>query len=346
MDREIKNKKSPTIVDIAKETGLSIATVSKVINNVGNHQYSEKTKKIIEDAIKKLNYTPNLIARSLKNKKTHIIGFVVPELDEFYTEIFLGAQYKAQESGYSIFLCDTNYNKKLEEIHSSNLISKRVDGVIFTTGLLNNKIIYRFIDKGIPVVLIEKFIDDPEIPTVYLDNYRYTKLAIKHLIENGYKRISFISAPLEMHTLKERFRGYKDVFKEHGMELDESLVHFNKILRGEWDLNRSFDFINSIMKGNSHPDALFILSDNVCMIALKVIKKLGYKIPEDIGVMGFDDRRICQFLTPSLSSVYQPKYEMGKKGTELLMDLIHGKKLKERNVYLDMKLSIRESSNR
>lgn len=343
----MEKKKKVTIKDIAKETGLSIATVSRVINKVGGQHYSKKSKKIVEDAIKRLNYKPDMIARGLRKRRTKTIGFVVPELDSFYSEIFLGAQDLALKYKYSTFICNTNYNEELEKLHIDNLLNRRVDGAIFTTGLLDNNLIYEFLEEDIPVVLIENFIDDPKIPTVKLDNYKYAKIAVKHLIDEGYKRIGYISAPLEeMYSLKERYKGYKDALKEIGTKFDESIVYFSKTLRSEWDLSQSYKLIENIMSKSDHPDALFIISDTVAMIALQVVKKMRYRVPDDIGVVGFDDRRLCKYLDTPLTSVYQPKYEMGAKGMELLLKIIEGEEIKERNIYLDMKLSIRESSHR
>lgn len=342
----MKKKTKSTIKDVAIETGLSIATISRIINETGSH-YSERTEKIVRDAIKKLDYKPNIIARHLKKRKTNMLGFIVPELDSFYSEVFLGAQDAALKYKYSNFLCNTNYNRELEEIYLENLLNRQVDGVIFTTGLLNNSLIYKFIEIGTPVVAIEKFLDDPAIPSIILDNYQISKETVKHLINNGYRRIGYISAPLkEMHVLNERYKGYRDALRENGLKFEKSIVYFDKSIRGEWDLSISGSLIEKIMSRSDHPDALFIISDSVAMAAMKIIKKIGYKIPEDIGIVGFDDRRVSKYLDPPLTSIYQPKYDMGYKGTELLIKIIEDEKIENRNIQLNMKLSIRQSSNR
>lgn len=339
-------KKRITIRDIAKDTGLSIATVSRVVNKVNRH-YSLETEKKINDSVKKLNYTPDIIAYGLKKKKTYTIGFIVPELDSYYSEVFLGAQAAALKHGYANFLCNANYNEDLEKIYIDNLISRRVDGVVIATGLLNNKAIHRFLEVGIRLALIESSIVFPEIVSVIIDNYKYSKMAVSHLIENGYRKIAFISAPLEeMSNLNERFKGYKDALREGNYKVDESLIYFNKAIRGEWDLTSSGKLIEKIISKKNRPDAMFIISDSVAMVAIYACKKAGLKIPDDVGIVGFDDRRFCRYLDPSLTSIYQPKYEMGLKGTEMLIRLIEGDSIKEKTVYLDMKLSIRKSSSR
>ena len=339
-------KKRATIKDIARETELSIATVSRVINKKEGH-YSEETKNSIEEAIKKLKYTPHIGAINLKKQKTMTVGFVVPELDSFYNEVYLGSQNYAFEHRYSTFLFNTNYNKKLEELQINNLLNRRVDGVIVASGLVNNRLIYKLLEDDIPMVLIENSENDSNIPKVILDNYKYSKMAVKHLIDKGYKKIGYLSGPIEeMYALKERYNGYLDALKENGTELDKSIVCFDKRLRGEWDLDGLYELIEDIISRPGKPDALFIISDIAALIAIRVITKLGYKIPEEIGIMGFDDRRMSRNSVISLSSVFLPKYEMGRKGMELLIDNMEGNSRVKKNIYLDMKLSIRESTSR
>lgn len=339
------NKKS-TIKDIARETGLSIATVSRVINKKEGH-YNERTEKIVNEAIERLNYNPNIGAINLKKQKTRTIGFVAPELDSFYSELFLGSQDFAFKNKYSTFLFNTNYNQNLEELQIENLLNRRVDGVIIASGLINNKLVYRLLENNIPVVLIENFINDPNIPKVILDNYKYSKMAVNHLIEKGYRYIGYLSGPIEeMHTLRGRYKGYMDALKENKIVYDENIVFFDKRLRGKWDLDGARALIEEICLAKKKLDALFIISDIVAQIALRVITKLGYRIPNDIGVMGFDDRRMSKNSVISLSSVFQPKYEMGAMGMKLLLDNIEGRNGGEKNIHLEMKLAIRESTNR
>jgi len=339
-------EKRATIKDIARETGLSIATVSRVINKKEGH-YNEETKNSIEKAIKRLKYKPHIGAINLKKQKTRTIGFLAPELDSFYNEVYLGSQEYAFKHKYSTFLFNTNYNRELEELQIENLLNRRVDGVILASGLVNNNLVNKFLEDNVPVVSIENIKNNSNIPAIVLDNYKYSKLAVKHLIDMDYKKIGYLSGPIEeMYVLEERYKGYVDALRESGMELDKSLVCFDKRLRGIWDLDSINGLIEGIISGPEKPDALFIISDVVALIAIRVITKLGYKIPEEIGIMGFDDRRMSRNSVISLSSVFLPKYEMGRKGMELLLDSIESNGRSEKNIYLDMKLSIRESTSR
>lgn len=339
-------KKKVTIKNIAKETGFSIATISRVINKTKKH-YSKETEKKISKTIKSLNYTPNIIAWGLKKKKTNTIGLIVPELDSYYTEIFLGAQDTAMKYGYAIFLCNSNYKIKFEKIYIDNLLARRVDGVIIASGLMDKEQVNRLIEEGIKIALIETDIKIEDTVKIFIDNYKSSKMAVQHLIDNGYKNIGYISAPIEeMSNLQDRYRGYLDALQENNLKFNENMVHFNKAIRGEWDLTTSSELIESIMLKSDHPDSLFIISDAVAMLAIHTIKKLGFKIPDDVGVVGFDDRRSSKYLDPPLTSVYQPKYEMGSKSMELLIKILENKEVKNKIFQLDMKLSIRESSLR
>jgi LacI family transcriptional regulator len=341
----INPERTVTIKDLARETNLSIATVSRVINKIGRH-YNEETEIKVNKAVKRLNYTPNRIAWGLKKQKTHSLGFIVPELDSYYSEIFLGAQDIAMQYGYTNFLCNTNYNIKLERLYIENLLARRVDGVVIATGLIDPGQIPRLSRAGIRIALTESAADISDVVKVLLENYKYSKMAVQHLIDNGYRRIGYISAPPEeMENLQDRFRGYKDAIRENGMELDESIIYFSKIIRGAWDLTSSAELIKTIMTKKNRPDALFIISDTIAMVAMQVIKNLGLNIPGDVGVVGFDDRRFCKYLDPSLTSIYQPKYEIGSKITELLIKNLGNEEIEKKTILLDMQLSIRQSSS-
>jgi len=335
-----------TIKDLARETNLSIATVSRVINKINRH-YSKGTERKVNEAVQRLAYYPNSLASGLKKQKTHSLGFIVPELDSYYSEIFLGAQDVSMQYGYTNFLCNTNYNVKLERLYIENLLARRVDGVVIATGLIDPSQIHRLFKAGIRIALTESNGYITDVVKVLLENYKYSKMAVRHLIDNGYRRIGYVSAPAEeMENLLERFRGYKDALQENGLEIDESIIHFTKNIRGAWDLTSSSELIKSIMSEKNHPDALFIISDTIAMVAMQVIKNLGLKIPGDVGVVGFDDRRFCKYLDPPLTSIYQPKYEIGSKITELLIKTLRGDEIESKTILLEMKLSIRQSSSR
>ena len=331
----------PTIKDVAEKAGVSIATVSKVINEIPGH-YNPETKERIVKAIKSLNYQPNLVARSLRSSKTHTVDFMVPELQPFFAEILKGVQSVAKKKGYSIVLCDTDYDPRQEAAYVDSLLKRRVDGGIFTSGMIQSEHILRLKEEGIPIVLIEKFIDDPDIPGVLIDNISAAKKAVKYLIELGYRDIGFISAPVEMVPFKDRFEGYKQALRENMIPHNSSNVHIKDNIRRE-SLRDGYQVMKRIIQQGNYPRAFFIVSDTLAIGAMKAIRDSGRKVPDDIAIIGFDDIEMASFCEPSLTTMAQPKYEMGVKGMELLVKAMSGVKLRKKEIKLEVELIVRES---
>ena len=330
-----------TIKDVAKEAGVSIATVSRIVNDISG-QYNEKTKKRVVQTIEKLNYQPNAIARSLRNRKTRTIGFMVPGLQPFFAEVLEGVQSVARKKGYSIVLCNTDYDPKQEEAYVVNLLERRVDGVIFTSGVMQDEHILRLKEEGIPIVLIEKFMQSSDIPAVVIDNLSAAKKGVKHLLSLGYRKIGYISAPLELMSLRERFEGYKQALLENQIPYDSSVVYIEKTIKKE-NLRSGYKIMKRILHQGNFPRAFFIVSDTLAVGAIKAIKDCGMKVPDDIAIVGFDDIDIASFSDPPLTTMVQPKYQMGVKGMEMLIRAMSGVKLRKKEIRLDVEIAVRES---
>ncbi len=330
-----------TIKDVAKEAGVSIATVSRIVNDI-HGQYNEKTKKGVVETIEKLGYQPNAIARSLRNRKTRTIGFMVPGLQSFFAEILEGVQSVARKKGYSIVLCNTDYDPKQEEAYVVNLLERRVDGVIFTSGVMKDEHILRLKEEGIPIVLIEKFMENSDIPAIVIDNILAAKKAVKHLLSLGYRNIGYISAPLELVPLRDRFEGYKQALLESGVPYDSSVVYIEKTIKKE-DLRSGYKIMKRILQQGNFPRAFFIVSDTLAIGAIKAIKDFGMRIPDDIAIVGFDDIDIASFSDPPLTTMIQPKYQMGVKGMERLIKTMNGVKLRKKEIRMDVEIAVRES---
>ena len=339
-DARLKTKRS-TIKDVAEKVGVSIATVSRVVNQIPGH-YNSETKKEIVQAIESLNYQPNFIARSLRSSKTQTIGFVVPELQPFFAEIFKGVQFVAKKKGYSIVLCNTDYDPRQEAAYVDNLLRRRVDGGIFTSGMIQNQHILRLKKEGIPIVLIEKFITDPDIPGVLIDNISAAKKAVEYLIELGYRDIGFISAPVEMVPFKDRFEGYKRALHENMIPYNSSNVHIKDNI-GRESVRDGYQLMERIIQQGNYPRAFFIVSDTLAIGAMKAIRDFGMKVPDDIAIVGFDDIEMASFCEPPLTTMAQPKYEMGVRGMELLVKAMSGVRLRNKEIELEVELVVRES---
>ncbi|MFQ6066591.1 MAG: LacI family DNA-binding transcriptional regulator [bacterium] len=330
-----------TIRDVAKEAGVSIATVSRIVNNIPGH-YNEKTKKRVVQTIENLNYRPNAVARSLRGRKTRTIGFVVPGLQPFFAEVLEGVQSVARKKGYSTVLCNTDYRPKQEEAYVASLLERRVDGVIFTSGVMKDEHILRLKEEGIPIVLIEKFMEGSDLPAIVIDNLSAAKKAVKHLLSLGYREVGYISAPLELVPLRERFEGYKQALLESRVLYDSSVVYIEKTIKKE-DLRSGYKIMKRILHQGNFPRAFFIVSDTLAIGAIKAIKDCGMKVPDNIAIVGFDDIDIASFSDPPLTTMVQPKYQMGVKGMEMLIKAMTGVKLRKKEIKLDIEIAVRGS---
>ena len=333
--------KRPTIKDVAEKAGVSIATVSKVINEIPGH-YKPETKEKIVKAIESLNYQPNLVARSLRSSKTHTVDFMVPELQPFFAEILKGVQSVARKKGYSIVLCDTDYDPRQEAAYVDSLLKRRIDGGIFTSGMIQSEHILKLKEQGIPIVLIEKFIKDPDIPGVLINNISAARKAVTYLIELGYRDIGFISAPVAMLPFKDRFEGYKRALHENMIPYNSSNVHIKDNI-GRESLRDGYQLMERIIRQGNYPRAFFIVSDTLAIGAMKAIRDSGRKVPDDIAIVGFDDIEMASFCEPSLTTMVQPKYQMGVKGMELLVKVMNGVNLRNKEIELEVELVVRES---
>jgi len=315
-----KDRRRVTIKDIARHTGYSIATVSRVINNKGIF-YSNKTYIKIQEAKDELGYYPNAIARGLKTKKTSNIAFLEPWIGEFFSEVFLGTQDAANQNDYSTAIFSSNYNPLQERKNIEVILSNRFDGIIICSAILDNNNLKILIDHGLPTVIIEKFISDKRIPYVCIKSREITKEAINHLIELGHRRIGFISQPVEIGKQENRFKGYKDSLEENNIEFQESRIFIMKKLEKE-TFETSYSFIKNNFPRIMGCSAIFATSDIMAISAIKVIKDMGFKVPDDLSVIGFDGLTISNYIHPSLSTIVQPRYDMGFKAMQMLSSLI------------------------
>ncbi len=331
-----------TIKDIARNTGYSIATVSRVLNDSGTF-YSEETYIKVKKAINDLNYQPDAIARGLKTRKTYNIAFIEPWNSEFFTEIFPGIQDAANENGYAVSIFISNYDKNQEDRNINTILSNRLGGVIMASAVLDSNNIERLKAHNIPLVIIEKFITDKEIPTISIKNLEVSKKAVCYLADLGHKNIGFLGEPLEVGKVDSRFRGYKKALEDSGIPFNQELVFVDEKFRGE-KFGSSYDYILANIERIKKCSALFITSDKVAITVIKALKNHGISVPEGMSIIGFDGLEISRFINPALSTVVQPKYEMGYEAMKLLLKVINGQP--HEDVELKAALLIGESTGK
>jgi len=329
-----------TIKDIAKMAEVSTATVSMVLNNKGEH-ISVQTKERILQIAREYNYVPNTMARSLVTKQTKTIGLVIPDIaNPFFPEIARGAEDKANEAGYSIIFCNTDDDIEKERRYIDMLSEKMVDGIIFTASSDRNYWLDKLHKQSIPIILLDRDIPlDGRVGRIVVNNQQGTYEGTKYLIEKGYRNIAFINGNIANETAKNRLAGFKSALQDHGLEIKNKTILEGSFKRewgygaATWLLNQKIDF-----------DAVVCGNDLIAIGAIKALKDAGKKIPQDVAVLGFDDIYMAKLVEPELSTISQPKYEMGYKASELLINMIEKNKAMEKPIVFDTKLVIRKST--
>ena len=311
-----------TIKDIAKEAGVSIATVSFIVNGKDQH-ISEATRQRVKDVMKKYNYIPNAMAGSLVTRRTGIIGLVLPDItNPFFPGIARGAEDRANEEGYSIIFCNTDDKIEVEEKYIESLTSKMVDGIIIAHSS-NSEEMGEILERTqIPVILIDRDFDSKNIlGKVLVNNKQGAYEAVCHMVEKGYKKIAYLSGSLKTQTAMDRLEGYKEALLAKNLPVEEHLIKYGEY-RVEWGRKG----IEELLTEKQDFDAVFCGNDLIAIGAMKELLKHGYRVPEDKGVMGFDDIYMSQMVEPELTTVKQPNYEMGYQAVDILIRYLKEKK--------------------
>lgn len=326
-----------SIKDVAKEAGVSIATVSRVLNDVD--VVNEETKKKVLAAIKKLGYRPNIVARSLKTQKTRTIGIIIPDIsNQFYPEIVRGAEDVANIYDYNIMLCNTDLDVEKEMEYLKVLKEKMSDGVLYMSNSLEEDMLNLIKQLQIPMVLVETTNDKEDIPSVTIDNEKAAYDGVIYLINKGNKKIAYIGASGDMANASAvRYKGYKKALEENNLQMDENRTYF-----GNLKAKDGYEGINKILD-KVDVDAIFCSSDEIAMGAINALRDRGIKVPEDVDVMGFDNIYSASIFYPKLTTVAQPIYDMGSVGMRMLIKLINNQKMDNTNYILPHQLIERDS---
>ena len=325
---------------IAKEAGVSTATVSRILNNYKGVR--EKTRKKVLRVINNYNYEINAIAKSLRQKKTMTVGVVIGNvLSQFYSIIAESVEETLSKYGYNTILCNGNDDPDRELKYLKVLRSNRVDGIILTPTGKNAEYIKNLIMSGTKVVLLDRLIEGLECDAVIVDNLNGSYSAIKHLIEKGYRRIGIINGYLDRTTGHDRLEGYKKALKESKIPINDDLIKI-----GDFKKNSGYSLTEEILKNK--PDALFVTNMDMQLGAILSLKNKHIKIPEDIAFVGYDDSDLAILIDPPLTVVQQPVKTLAVTAAEILIKAINEDRAIDRPVIhtLNTTLIIRESSIR
>lgn len=329
-----------TLKEIAAIAGVSTTTVSKILNKK-DQKLSEATRQRVLKIADEYNYIPNSLARSMVTKRTRTLGLIVPDItNPFFPEIARGVEDKANEEDYNIILCNTDNDIEKEERNISMLIEKMVDGIIILPSSKRTTDFNSLKNILMPIVLVDRDVDIKNVQAkVLVDNYDGSYNAVKYLLDEGYRKIAFITGPLTSVTALQRLKGYKHALDEYNVKFDESYI-----LEGSFRRSWGREAVKILIEEKKSFDAVFCGNDLIAISTMKTIKEYGYKVPEQIGVLGYDDIYISEMVEPPLSTVRQPKYLMGYKAAQITINAIEKKSTKGEIALLKTELIVREST--
>jgi LacI family transcriptional regulator len=334
---------NPTIAEVARRAGVSVGTVSNVLNN--KPHVAPPTRRKVLAALKALNYHPNGVARSLRTRRTLTVGLVVLDLSNpFYAEVVKGVENTARAFGYRVVVFDVSYSPRATRRFVDAMVEMRLDGALFTAGYGDRAAIRRLAGMGVRVVIVDRDVREFPFPSVGIDNTRAVYEAIAYLIARGHRRIGYLSEPLQIRTVRSRFDGYRRALADHGLPVDERLVFIDPTLR-TGKVRQGYELMRRIVARVSPlPTAFFATSDITAIGALHALKDAGLRVPADVSLVGFDDISLAQFTDPPLTTVRQAKYEMGQAGARLLVETLRGREMTPApKIVLDTTLVVRQS---
>src|SRR6202142_4228982 len=336
-NKQQKPGKAASIYDVARESGASVFTVSAVVNHKSH--VGKKLRKRVETAIRKLNYRPNLIARSLAKQKTHTIGMIVPDIaNPFFPMVVRGAEDAAQKHGYNLLLCNSDDILAKEESSVELLLSKRVDGILLTKAAEDFRPSVRQMIKqmDIPFVLVMRTYPKLTKDAVITDDYQGAYDAVAHLARSGRRRIGLIGGPRKVSNALARWHGFHDALKASGLPYNRELV-----IEGDYRIESGYRAGHALL--SHRPDAIYVANHLMSVGLLKAAEEMGLMCPEDFGLISFDDYPWLGVFRPRLTTVELPKRELGIEAAELLIRRISGDVSKAGVMKLEPELRVRGS---
>ncbi|MES2775285.1 MAG: LacI family DNA-binding transcriptional regulator [Bacteroidota bacterium] len=335
-------EKPATIKDIARKLNISLSTVSRAMRNAPD--VNVDTRRAVQALSEEMSYQPNKLALSLKQRQTHNIGVIVPNLDYVLSTMVKGIDEVALEAGYTVMVCQSNESFGREIVNTRRLLDSLVDGFIISVSS-ETKVFDHFKkiqEKKMPMVVFDRVTPFLKAPGVRIDNADGGFQATEHLIEQGYKRIAILAGPKNLGVSNQRVEGYLNALKKYKMKPDTELIIY-------CDFNQDYAYLatKELLNMKKRPDAIFTISDRMAIGAMLAIKEKGLQMPHDIGLVGFNNEPVTGLVTPGISSVEQPCFELGKMAAKLFIETMHNNEdMSEVEEVLKTKLIIRESSLR
>ncbi|PSL41459.1 LacI family transcriptional regulator [Planomicrobium soli] len=325
------------IQQVAKQAGVSVATVSRVLN--GQNKVASKTKQKVEEAIKELNYEPSMLGRNLRNSESRIMLILIPTISNpFYFEIIKGIENMALSQNYSILLCETDSKPEKEDIYFDLVRKKMADGIISMDPAVNVETLKELAEKY-AIIQCSEYGGGIDIPYVTIDSEEASYRAVKHLIQIGHRKVALINTDEKFSYARERRAGYQRALAEYGIPVIDDYILYTQQLGFE----HGQQAMKKVLALPDRPTAVFAVSDLLAIGALKEINAAGLDVPEDMAVVGFDKIDFSNMTNPTLTTIAQPMYKMGTIAARMLIDLLKGEQVD--SVILEHELIIRESTS-
>ncbi len=332
-----------TIKEVAREAGVSVGTVSNVLS--GTVPVSADLRARVESAIRRLDYHPDFVARSLKARQTKTLGMVISDItNPFFPQMVRGAEDAALPRGYFLITLNTDDQAERETQVLSLLRSRRVDGILLVVAPPHGRVeqIRKAVDAGVPVVFADRVPPQLAVDHVAVNNVKGAQVCIRHLIKQGHRRIAIVTGLLGLQTARDRLEGYKAALSEAGIEPSADLI-----LEGDYREQSGYLLGKELMLRHTRPTAIFISNAMMTLGVVRAVEETGFRCPEDVAIATFDDLREFEVFQPHLTAVAQPSYQLGWRAAEILMDRIEGRIKSKKNVsiILEPELKVRESTS-
>ncbi|WP_178020055.1 substrate-binding domain-containing protein [uncultured Paenibacillus sp.] len=329
-----------TIKDVAEMAGVSIATVSRMINQ--NGYVSKKAEQRIMEAMERLDYEP-LIFRRLADHSMPTIALILPDItNPFFSELARAVEDICQQRGYTVFFCNSDNQDYKEKSYLEALRKRRIDGIIYASNYLTQEELNKLGRENIPVVVLDRSSDTQKCTLIRCNNYEGAQMAVKHLLDIGCRKIAHIYGPQEIVTAQERLNGYEDYVKSFSWYTPSLMAP------GHFQLEGGMQAVETLLLRHPDIDGIFAGNDFMAIGALKALHRKGIKVPDDIAVCGFDGIKLAEIIEPELTTIAQPIYEMGEKAARILIKQIEARdtRFESEMIEINVSLIIRDSTRR
>jgi len=325
----------PTIYTVAEKAGVSIATVSRVLNN--SPKVKEETRAKVLRVVEELGYQPSASARGLALKRTEIIALIFPDISgPFYSEVIRGVESEASQHNYNLLIYGT-YGKATKG-RFLRLLPTRVDGLILMTRSVEDEYIFYLHRRQIPFVLLDREIGEIEVDCVLTNNAEGAYKAVEHLLQHGHQQVAFIAGPADSPDSNARFEGYRQALQDHGLPVLAHLVE-----RGDFLQPGGYQAMNRLLDRPDPPSAVFVANDEMAIGAIEAVRGRGLRVPDDVAIVGFDDIQMAPYVQPPLTTVRQPIREFGALAVQMLLRRIENPEAEAKTIVLPTQLVIRRS---